>query len=97
MKSRQKSNVQTKSKFRSPESPEEWQNAVNIAEALIGVELGRQYGVFSGGPRVDVVRCLDFVGTAVRMGIVPQEEEVQALMDSIARPALRKVGGRLPS
>jgi hypothetical protein len=70
--------------MRDPETPAEWQDAVNAAEACLLIDSARQYGLITGGPGVDVDRCVQIVDRGRAQQIVPQrdgvEDQIQALI-----------------
>jgi hypothetical protein len=44
--------------IRLPETPSEWQDAANWCEGLLALDSARQYGLVTGGPKVNVDRCI---------------------------------------
>jgi hypothetical protein len=54
---------------RDPETPEEWQEAADLAELWLLVESARLYGLVTGGPAVDVARCEDLLRRAAERGV----------------------------
>jgi hypothetical protein len=45
--------------MKEPETPAEWHDAVVWAETLLTLDAAKQYGLLTGGPRIDVARCQD--------------------------------------
>ncbi|MDP9479617.1 MAG: hypothetical protein M3R38_28800 [Actinomycetota bacterium] len=61
-----------------PNTPEEWQRAVDAADALLKLDSARIYGLVKGGPEVDVDRCWDLMHKARELhGIEPSEDAVR--------------------
>lgn len=56
----------------NPEDPEDWQRAVDAANALMVIEASRDYGLIVGGPEVDVGRCVEILAEGARRGIRPR-------------------------
>jgi hypothetical protein len=62
-------------------SLEEWQDAVNIVQALLTLDAARKTGsVSSKGPIIDTTRCTDTLRRGERMGIAPQPEKVLGVL-----------------
>ena len=51
-----------------PETTEEWQEAVNIAEFYLLLDDARQYGLLKGGLPVDVKRCQELLRRGKQQG-----------------------------
>jgi hypothetical protein len=47
----------TEGQRRDPQTPAEWQDAVNAAEACLLLDSARLYGFVTGGPGVNIARC----------------------------------------
>lgn len=71
--------------IRDPETPAEWQAAVNAAKALLALDDARLYGLVTGGPKVDRDRCVHILDAGLALGWVPREHDVAALMNEIRR------------
>ena len=54
-----------------PESPDEWQAAVDGADFLILLDAAVQFGLLTGGPKANVLRCLDILDRGAERGIFP--------------------------
>lgn len=65
---------------RLPETPAEWQEAVDLAEAWLHVHAAKQYGLITGGPTVDVVRCDEIIAMGKARGITPAPDAVDRLV-----------------
>jgi hypothetical protein len=72
---------------RDPATPDEWQAAVNAAEACLLVDSARQYGLITGGPVVDVARCDEILEQGRARQIVPTKDGVDAYIKELAAPA----------
>lgn len=67
-----------------PITLEEWQNAVDAADALLKLDAARQYGLVRGGPEVDADRCWDLIHRAAsNYGIEPAEDAVERFIAEI--------------
>lgn len=64
--------------MKDPQTPAEWQDAVNAAEASLAFESARLYGLVAGGPGIDVDRCQHILAAGRARGIVPIKAGVQA-------------------
>lgn len=58
-----------------PQTPEEWQVAVDGANAALLVDSARQYGLITGGPIVNVERCIEILERGKALGYLPKEIE----------------------
>lgn len=69
-----------------PVGPDEWQQAVDLAELGLLLDACRQYGLITGGPEFDLGRCEDIVRRARRHGIAypasPEELVRRYLLDT---------------
>jgi hypothetical protein len=54
-----------------PETPQEWQAAVDAAEFYLNMDSARQYGLLTGGPKVNADRCEEILRRGKRKGYVP--------------------------
>jgi hypothetical protein len=75
-----------------PQTPAEWQEAVNAAEACLLLESARVYGLVVGGPIVKVARCDQILAEGRRRQIHPESSGVEAYIATLARqpvPAAR--------
>ena len=73
----------------TPETPEQWQLAVNLAEACLLFESARQYGLITGGPIVDVPRCGEILDEGQRRGITPTVTGVEQAIDAFIKESPR--------
>ena len=67
-----------------PQTLEEWQNAVDAADALLKLDAARMYGLVTGGPEVDTERCWEMIHRAAEMyGIEPAEDAVERFVQEL--------------
>jgi hypothetical protein len=57
--------------MRNPRTPDEWQLAVDGAKFYLGVDAARQYGLITGGPKVNAERCQRLLELGKRKGYTP--------------------------
>jgi hypothetical protein len=69
----------------TPKTPEEWQFAVDAADALLHLDAARQYGLVTGGPKINVDRCEIILRGGRRRDIRPQEGNVERLIEELTR------------
>jgi hypothetical protein len=69
--------------MKDPETPAEWQDAVNAAEAALLLDSARLYGLVTGGPHVNVARCEVILARGKQRGVVPVEAGVDAHIHAI--------------
>jgi hypothetical protein len=81
-----------------PETPEEWRDAVEWAEVMLLLDSARKYGMVTGGPEVDVARCLELQARGQALGHVPTtpgtEARIQTLLGSHMKWRRRPSGSR---
>lgn len=68
-----------------PKTPEEWQAAVDAADALISLDSARRYGLIKGGPDVNIDRCGDIVRRGAELGYKPSPAGVKWLVETYGR------------
>lgn len=69
---------------RDPRTREEWQQAVDAAEALMRVDAAKQYGLIEGGPDVDQERCRELLEKGQKRGFRPREDAVEQIILDLA-------------
>lgn len=69
---------------REPRTPAEWRVAVVAAAVWLRVDTARQYGLITGGPDIDVDRCVDLLERGRARGIRPTEAAVDRALAVIA-------------
>ena len=57
---------------KEPETAEQWQEAVNLAESYLLLDSARQYGLIEGGPPIDTARCEELLQRGKQQGFQPQ-------------------------
>ena len=78
----------------NPTTLEEWQNAVDAANALLKLDAARLYGLVSGGPEIDADRCWEILHRAAELhGIEPAEDAVERLVAELAETGEGEPGG----
>lgn len=69
---------------RNPKTPEEWQNAVDAADALLKIDSARTYGLVTGGPEVGAGRCRELIHKAEELhDIEPREDAVERFLSRL--------------
>src|SRR5687768_7942284 len=66
---------------RDPQTLDEWQHAVNLAEMHLRIDSARQYGLITGGATVDVDRCLEIIAGGAWRGIKHTEKGVDLALE----------------
>jgi hypothetical protein len=73
--------------MKNPRTPEEWQEAVNLAHFYLRMKGARLYGLIYGGPTVDVARCEQILLDGRDRGFHPQPEALAGLVEALTEPA----------
>jgi hypothetical protein len=60
-----------------PKTPEEWQTAVDAADALLHIHSAEAYGLITGAPSVNIERCEQLLEAARRRGVTPSAGNVE--------------------
>ena len=64
----------------NPQTPAEWQEAVDAAAACRALHDCKLYGLLEGGPSIDAARCDELLDEGKSRGVVPsQSAEVLAI------------------
>lgn len=58
-------------RVKEPVTPQEWQLCVDAAEFFLAVDSCRQYGLLTGGPGVNVERCVGILERGKALGYKP--------------------------
>lgn len=61
---------------KEPNSPAEWQGAVDVAYVMLLIDSAKLYGLVSGGPEVNVERAQDIIRRGEELGVVPSPNAV---------------------
>jgi hypothetical protein len=67
-----------------PQTPQEWQDAVNGAAGAIAIESCKMYGLLKGGPKINLARCEQILKRGVRKGITPSKPDTELALALIA-------------
>ena len=67
----------TKRKVRTPRTKAEWQAAADLAHFLLATDVCQRYGLITGGPEVDVTRCIEILSRAAEKGIEPVPDAIE--------------------
>ncbi len=70
-----------------PQTPEQWQLAVDAAEGVLAVELCRLLGLIDGGGKADADRCADIIKRGAEQGITPSERAVSDFVVEVCAEA----------
>jgi hypothetical protein len=57
-----------------PETPEQWQWAVDAAHCLMLIESAKAYGLVTGGPTTKEARCIDILERGAALGYTPKDD-----------------------
>lgn len=60
---------------RDPQTPDEWQEAVDLARLFLLIDSAEQYGLIAG-PTVNVGRCEEMLRDGAARGVVPRPDDV---------------------
>lgn len=60
-----------------PQTPEEWQNAVDAAHGALLTDSAHKYGLVSGGPTVIVSRCEEILARGKELGVEPSSDSAE--------------------
>jgi hypothetical protein len=63
-------------KCRNPETPGEWQEAVDLAEFWLLVDSAKQYGLVTGGSPINSDRCQVLLALGKSKGFTPASHDV---------------------
>jgi hypothetical protein len=66
-----------------PQTPAEWQDAVDAAHAALALESARMYGLVEGGPQVNVDRCVEIVDAGKERGVTPRDDAVERFIRDV--------------
>ncbi len=71
---------------KDPQTPEEWQNAVDAAAGALALQSARVYGLIVGGPEVVVGRCAEILAVGKAKGFTPRPDAVSRFADELLSP-----------
>ena len=63
-----------------PAGSVQWQEAVDLADALLLLDSARAYGLVSGGPAVNIERCDDILKRGHDLGFRPTKDAIKRLL-----------------
>jgi hypothetical protein len=66
-----------------PVTDQQWRDAVDAAHALLTLETARLYGLVTGGPEVNVERCVEIIEDGRSRGILPRVDAVERMVAEI--------------
>jgi len=73
-----------------PKTPEEWQEAADLAHVYLLIDSARKYGLVMGGPKsIDVGRCEELLKKAKRRGIRPRLDAIDRFVAAMPREEKR--------
>ena len=55
----------------NPRTPEQWQEAADLAQGFLEIDACKQFGLLTGGPVVNIERCHRILKMARRRGVRP--------------------------
>lgn len=73
--------------MRMPRTPDEWQEAVDWAQALLALDAARQFGLVTGGPDVNAARCLELLDRGGRRGVTPRPDCIEGCLHALMERA----------
>lgn len=69
--------------MKEPESPAEWQEALDAAMASRLLADCKMYGLIEGGPNVNVSRCDEIIERAQALGLRPSKRDVELAIEMV--------------
>lgn len=76
---------QAEKNMADPQTPEQWQHAVDLAYSYLLFDSARQYGLVTGGPTVRTKRCEEILQAGRARGISPAPASIDRCIDSILK------------
>lgn len=77
-----------------PQTPEEWQTAVDTADAWLCIDDARSYGLIQGGPEVDRGRCAEVLDRGSALGYRPHADAPELMVAALAEAGqIEREGG----
>jgi hypothetical protein len=77
-----------------PKTREDWQLAVDAADAALSLNAARQYGLVKGGPGVNVDRCVEILNQGRRRGIIPSPDSIERFVAGLQAEQANTGSGR---
>lgn len=81
-------------KHHQPETPQEWREAVNLAELYSLVDAAVKYGLVTYTGAIDINRCDEILEQGRRRGVYPVRAEVDALLRDLVSGSSADVDGK---
>lgn len=72
--------------IKNPETSQEWQDVMDIADAAIRLDAARKYGLVKGGPKVNLKRCQEIVELAKSRGHCVGPNSIQKFIAACTKP-----------
>lgn len=76
---------QTEAPPKEPQTPEEWQQAVDVAAGARCIADCKMYGLIAGGPRIDIERADNLLARGREQGIEPSRPAHEIAIDLITQ------------
>jgi hypothetical protein len=73
-----------KNRPRLPENGEALQNLVDMSHGFLLLDSARKYGLVTGGPGVNVERCVEIIEHGEARGIKPRPDAAERMLAAIA-------------
>jgi hypothetical protein len=70
--------------MRDPQTPEEWQEAVDAAAGMRALADCKMYGVIEGGPDINIARCDELLECGRKRGVYPSRPVVDLAVEVAA-------------
>jgi len=77
-----------------PKTEEQWREAVTLAEVLLDIDAARNFGLLTGGPSVNVDRCVEIVRRGRARMLVALSDDVNAKTAKVRRHLANVAGNR---
>lgn len=71
-----------KSAAKLPTTKPQWQAAVDAAHGALALDAARQYGLVTGGPKVDADRCAEILRLGKARGITPEPDAIERFISA---------------
>lgn len=69
-----------------PQTPDECQQAVDLADVLLMIDSARHYGLVTGGSDVDQERCAEILRAGQARGYKPRPDALKRLAPTLFNP-----------
>jgi hypothetical protein len=68
-----------------PRNKRQWQNAVDVAHTLLALDAAHQYGLVTGGPKIDIDRCIEILERGKQKGVEPSPTAIDMMISGIGK------------